>query len=161
MKLITYLRPARASDEEAIWQTHYYAVRYLCAQHYDETIRHHWLDLIHKERALLIQPNQTLWVIEYDGNVRGFFHLNDEKAQLSALYVHPFFQKMGLGTALLQRAEQHISHMGLSVLSLYAPKSAVPFFKLNGYDVLTDAFMPLNPDVSIPCCLMRKNLFSW
>ncbi len=157
---ITHLRPARPSDCAAIYQAHYYAVRLICAQSYDAVIRHAWLNLLSENSYLnsINHPHIALWVAEYHGEVMGFFQLDLQKAHLSALYVHPFVHKNGIGTALLQRAEMLTFHANASALSLYAPHNSLAFFRLNGYQTLSEAFLPLNEDVKIPCRLMRKYL---
>ncbi|SOD68256.1 N-acetylglutamate synthase, GNAT family [Alysiella filiformis DSM 16848] len=157
---ITHLRPARPSDCVAIFQAHYYAVRLACLQSYDAIIRHEWLALLNENSYLrdMNQPNIALWVAEYHGAVMGFFQLDLLRAHLSAVYVHPAVHKQGIGTALLQRAEQLTLDSGASALSLYCPNNALAFFRLNGYQTLSEAFLPLNQDVKVPCRLMRKYL---
>lgn len=157
---ITHLRPAHASDCAAIYQAHYYAVRLICAQSYDSIIRQAWLNLLNEDSYLnsINQTHTAFWVAEYHGEVMGFFQLDLQKAHLAALYVHPFVQKNGIGTALLQRAETLTLHANAGALSLYAPPNALAFFRLNGYQTLSEAFLPLNENVKIPCRLMRKYL---
>lgn len=157
---ITHLRPARPNDCAAIYQAHYYAVRLICAQSYDAVIRHAWLNLLNENNYLasINHEHIALWVAEYYGEVMGFFQLDLPKAHLSALYVHPFVQKNGIGTALLQRAETLTFNANASALSLYTPPNSLAFFQLNGYQTLSEAFLPLNQDVKMPCRLMRKYL---
>lgn len=158
--LITHLRPAIPSDCAAIFRAHYYAVRLACLQSYDATIRNAWLALLHENSYLrdMNNPHIALWVAEYHGDVMGFFQLDLPKAHLSALYVHPVVNQQGIGTALLQRAEQFTLDYGASALSLYSPNNALAFFRLNDYQTLSEAFLPLSDGVKIPCRLMRKYL---
>lgn len=157
---ITHLRPACPSDCAAIFQAHYYAVRLACLQSYDAVILQTWLGLLN-ENSYLSNMNHSeiaLWVAEYHGEVMGFFQLDLARAHLSALYVHPVVNKQGIGTALLQRAESLTLEAGASALSLYVPNNAVAFFRLNGYQTLSQAFLPLDNHVKIACRLMRKYL---
>ncbi len=162
MSLPTLLRPARAEDCRQICEVHRLAVRYSCAQSYTQQILEAWLPLLTQDSYLetLISKDKTLWVIEYEGGIRGFFQLDFAEAQMDALYVLPFLHNRGLGTALLQRAEQLAIRADLSILSLYASKNSVSFYELNGYLPLGNAAVPLNLDVHIPCTLMRKHLFN-
>lgn len=160
MSLITLLRPAQAQDCEHIYNAHQYAVRYTCARAYDDTVLQAWLQLLSPDSYLDTLHDQwkTLWVIEYKGHIQGFFQLNLQESQLDALYVHPFVHNQGLGTALLGRAESLAHEAGLGMLKLYASLNSEPFYLLNGYSVLGEAVLPLNPEVGIECRLMRKFL---
>ncbi len=159
MALLTHLREARAQDCEDIYQTHLYSVRYTCARSYTDTILSAWTALLSPESYLstLNDPNKRLYVIEYKGHIQGFFQLDLDEAQLDALYVHPFVHNQGLGTALLQRAEQLAHDAGLSFIKLYGSLNSIAFYQLNEYDSLGPAVLTLNPKVTVDCELMRKS----
>ena len=92
------------------------------------------------------------------GLIQGFFQVDFKEAQLDALYVHPLFHNLGLGTALLSRAEEMARNVGLSFLKLYASLNSVPFYRLNRYESLGTAVLQLNKTVRVECELMRKYL---
>ena len=160
MSLITVLRPALASDCEHIYTAHRYAVQYTCEQSYDRRVLTAWSALLRPESysEALKDPNKAVWVVEFQGKIRGFFQVDLKEAQLDALYVHPFVHNQGLGTALLQRAEELAAEAGLSFIKLYASLNSVTFYQLNGYDSLGAAVLPLNREVTVACELMRKYL---
>ncbi|EGV36935.1 GNAT family N-acetyltransferase [Neisseria weaveri] len=160
MSLITVLRPATADDCEHIYNAHCYSVQYTCARSYDNRILEAWRELLRPDSYLetLADPNKTLWIIEYKGHIQGFFQLDYKTAELDALYVHPFVHNQGLGTALLHRAEELAAEAGLCFLKLYASLNSIAFYKLNGYESLGEAILPLNPEVTVECQLMRKYL---
>lgn len=160
MSLITILRPATPSDCEHIYNAHYYSVEYTCARSYNNRILEAWMALLSPDSYLetINSPDKTLWVVEYKNHIQGFFQLDFKEAQLDALYVHPFVHNKGLGTALLQRAESLAQEAGLGFLKLYASLNSVGFYKLNGYESLEGAILPLNPEVTVSCELMRKYL---
>lgn len=160
MSLLTYLRLATPDDCEHIYNTHEYAVQYTCRKSYDETVLDAWRALLSPDSYLetIADSKRELWVVEYKGHIQGFFQLDLNEAQLDALYVHPFVHNHGLGTALLQRAEERAQIAGLSFLKLYASLNSVPFYKLNGYQSLGAAALPLNKYVTVQCELMRKYL---
>ena len=58
----------------------------------------------------------------------------------------------------LARAEEIVAHAGFGFMKLYASLNSVAFYKLNGYQSLGEAILPLNRDVSVKCELMRKYL---
>ena len=64
----------------------------------------------------------------------------------------------GLGTALLKKAEALAIQADLSLLSLYASKNSIEFYRINGYESLGEAIMPLNEYIQAECLLMRKYL---
>lgn len=160
MSILTILRRAQPSDCEHIYNAHEYSVQYACRSKYDETVLEAWLALLSPESYLdtIANPKRELWVIEYKGHIQGFFQLDLEEAQLDALYVHPFVHKHGLGTALLQKAEDLAAQANLSFVKLYASLNSVNFYLLNGYEILGDAVLSLNPSVTVECKLMRKYL---
>lgn len=160
MSLLTVLRPALPSDCDHIYTAHRYAVQYTCDQSYDRRILAAWSALLRPEsyREALNDPAKVVWVVEYQGKIRGFFQVDLKEAQLDALYVHPFVHNRGLGTALLTRAEEIIAHAGFGFMKLYASLNSVSFYQLNGYKSLGEAILPLNRDVSVKCELMRKYL---
>lgn len=157
-RLITYLRPAKPEDCHAIYQVHRHAVRYTCLQSYDEKTMAAWLALIDHDvyTESILSHEKTLWVAEYHQRIQGFFQIDFTEAQLDALYVHPFVHRQGLGTAMLQKAEELAINTDLSVLSLYASKNSIPFYEINGYESLGDAIVPINTKTKINCQLMRK-----
>ena len=160
MSLLTVLRPALPSDCDHIYTAHRYAVQYTCDQSYDRRVLTAWSALLRPEsyREALNDPAKVVWVVEYQGKIRGFFQVDLKEAQLDALYVHPFVHNRGLGTALLTRAEEIIAHAGFGFMKLYASLNSVSFYQLNGYKSLGEAILPLNRDVSVKCELMRKYL---
>ncbi|KLT72668.1 GNAT family acetyltransferase [Neisseria arctica] len=160
MSLITVLRPASVHDCEHIYNAHLYSVQYTCARSYDDRILSAWSALLSPESYLdtLADEYKKLWVVEYKNHIQGFFQLDLREAELDALYVHPFVHNHGLGTALLQRAEELAAEAGLSMLKLYASLNSIGFYKLNGYESLGAAMLPLNREVTVECELMRKYL---
>ncbi|WP_416192627.1 GNAT family N-acetyltransferase [Neisseria sp. CCUG12390] len=160
MSLLTVLRPATEKDCRFIHNAHLHAVQYTCIRSYDERVLQAWEGLLDEEsyRATLSDPSKALWVVEYRGIIQGFFQVDFKEAQLDALYVHPLVHNQGLGTALLRRAEKLAHDAGLSFLKLYASLNSVPFYRLNGYESLGEAVLPLNKTVRAKCELMRKYL---
>lgn len=160
MNLFTILRPATEHDCTCIHHVHLHAVQYTCILSYDQHVLQTWESLqdLASYRAAITDPTKALWVIEYRGVIQGFFQIDFKTAQLDALYVHPLFHNRGLGTALLQRAEDLMREAGLGFLKLYASLNSVPFYDLNGYESLGEAVLPLTEEVQVKCELMRKRL---
>ena len=158
--LITHLRPAKHEDCHTIYELHRLSVRHTCIKSYNQEILDAWLSQLNPNgyAAALDNPHKTMWVIEYKNRIGGFFLLDTQEALLDALYVHPFLQNNGLGTAMLQRAEKLSTAANLSVLKVYASMNSVNFYALNGYEALGEAIMPFNQNIATRCMLMRKFL---
>lgn len=158
--LITHLRPAKHEDCNTIYELHRLSVRHTYIKSYNQEILDAWLSQLNPNgyAAALDNPHKTMWVIEYKNRIGGFFLLDTQEALLDALYVHPFLQNNGLGTAMLQRAEKLSTAANLSVLKVYASMNSVNFYALNGYEALGEAIMPFNQNIATRCMLMRKFL---
>ena len=148
--LITHLRPAKHEDCNTIYELHRLSVRHTCIKSYNQEILDAWLSQLNPNgyAAALDNPHKTMWVIEYKNRIGGFFLLDTQEALLDALYVHPFLQNNGLGTAMLQRAEKLSTAANLSVLKVYASMNSVNFYALNGYEALGEAIMPFNQNIA-------------
>lgn len=160
MSFLTHLRPARLEDCKAIHSVHLFSVRYACEYYYDDTILQAWLSRLSEDIYIKPIQNNSMWVIEYKGNIQGFFQLDLENSELDALYVHPFVHHIGLGTAMLQRAERIAYEHGCGLLKLYASLNSVKFYEINGYEKIGSCELNLNKKVTIDGELMRKYLFA-
>lgn len=155
---LTHLRPARLDDCADIHSAHEFSVRYACEHYYDDNILQAWLERLSMDSYTEAIAHRTVWVIEYKNHIQGFFQLNLPRAELDALYVHPFVHRQGLGTAMLQKAEQIAFNSGLGLLKLYASLNSVRFYEINGYKKISDCEVHLNPKVSVQVGLMQKYL---
>ncbi|MBP6346006.1 GNAT family N-acetyltransferase [Neisseriaceae bacterium CLB008] len=155
---LTDIRQATAADFEDIYEAHRNAVQYTCARAYDNATRETWLGLLSPDSYAEALQSKELWVVAYKGNIQGFFQLDLHQGELDALYVHPFVQNQGLGTAMLHQAEDLALAAGVADLKLFASLNSKAFYKLNGYDSLGQAQLTLSPSVAVACTLMRKRL---
>lgn len=159
------LRPARLEDCPEIYRVHRHAVRYVCTQTYNERVMHNWLAIINHDgySESMSYKNGAFWVAEYQNQIQGFFEVDFAISRLEALYVHPFFHRLGIGTAMLLRAEELFKQANLSVVNLYASENAVSFYQHNEYKIKGAAKQPLTLDnvvepLAIDCKYMIKRL---
>ncbi len=155
---LTDIRQATAADFDDIYEAHRNAVQYTCARAYDTTTREVWLGLLSPDSYAEALQSKELWIVAYKGHTQGFFQLDLHQGELDALYVHPFVQNQGLGTAMLHQAEDLALAAGVADLKLFASLNSKAFYKLNGYDSLGQAQLTLSPNVAVACTLMRKRL---
>ncbi len=80
--------------------------------------------------------------------------LNEQTVQLRQMAVSGFYQNKGLGSELLAFAEQTAIQHNYKYIYLHARKTAVNFYKKQGYSIEGDQFM----EVGIPHFEMLKVL---
>lgn len=161
MSLITVIRKATSYDCDAIYQAHFYAVQYACKNCYSERILHAWSSILSPQSYLESLDTKEVWLVEYKHQIQGFFQLDLAKGEIDALYVHPFVHNKGLGTALIQKAENLCMAAQLSSSQLYASLNSIYFYKLSGYKALQPYRVMLNDKISIDCLLMKKDLSTY
>jgi GNAT superfamily N-acetyltransferase len=77
---------------------------------------------------------------------------------VTAIYVHPDFQKRGIGSRLLTRLEEEASSKGFRTLNLNAALNARSFYEANGYQVIRRTRFPLNEELSVGSLEMIKDI---
>ena len=69
-----------------------------------------------------------------NGEVVAFCQSTNE--EVLGLYVHPDHQRLGAGTALMNRAEARISGAGRTLARVHASISSAPFYERRGYRIV-------------------------
>ena len=90
--------------------------------------------------------------------VVGFSEYDPETRELAAVYVHPDFERRGLGRALLEAAEAAAHARGVDSLHLRASLNAVSFYQRAGYVVERAGSVTLRSGSELRCVFMRKTL---
>ena len=122
---------------DIIWRAHYPGIisqeqiDYMLARMYD-------LEVMRRELELGIAYDRLL----VDGTLRGFSSYGPaskaDELKLHKLYVHPDYQRLGLGGSLLKRAEQVARKRGFSTIILAVNKKntrAVAAYRKHGYTI--------------------------
>lgn len=81
-------------------------------------------------------------------------HISEEVVRLRQMAVDTHYQKKGLGTELIEYAESIASDLNYKWMYLHARKTAVDFYKKQGYTIEGDYF----EEVGIPHVEMKKNI---
>jgi GNAT superfamily N-acetyltransferase len=92
-----------------------------------------------------------------EGNVIGYAHLDQQRAGVEAVFVHPDHWRRGVGSRLMQALEEVGRQAGLTELNLDAMLNAVAFYEHAGYQAERQMNYPLH-GVEIPCVFMTKTL---
>ncbi|MBV8063517.1 MAG: GNAT family N-acetyltransferase [Nevskia sp.] len=123
------LRPARAHEAARLTAIAHAAK---AALGYSAELIAAWREELTIEPELL--QRQTVWVLECEGAVQGFFslHAAGRGANLAHLWVDPPAQRRGFGGMLLRTAMQLASVSRLSWLVVDAEPSAQAFYERHG-----------------------------
>lgn len=99
------------------------------------------------------------FVVAEDGDaIVGFGVLNQETAEVEAVYVTPEAGRRGIGREVLRKLEEQASSLGLKVLRLNASLNAVPFYENVGYVAQERSTYRLLTGVEIACIPMVKSM---
>jgi GNAT superfamily N-acetyltransferase len=99
------------------------------------------------------------FVVAEDGDaIVGFGVLNQETAEVEAVYVIPGAGRRGIGREVLRKLEEQASALGLKVLRLNASLNAAPFYEKAGYEPQERSTYRLLTGVEIACIPMVKSI---
>jgi N-acetylglutamate synthase-like GNAT family acetyltransferase len=86
-----------------------------------------------------IEDDVVFWGLERDGQLLGIMGIQDkgELALIRHAYTQTQFQKLGIGTQLLQHME-HIAEKPILIGTWAAAVWAISFYEKNGYAVVTE-----------------------
>lgn len=157
------VRRAQPEDAFQMHHVHITSVRTLCANDYTSEQIEAWVGKLEpqKRRDYMAQAdhNEILFVAEDKlGTIVGFSSLEND--EVHAVYVHPSYTRMGVGTLLLNAVETEAVAQNLKKLKLSASLTAVPFYQARGYRVIAHSFHTLGSGIEIPCVAMEKSLES-
>jgi GNAT superfamily N-acetyltransferase len=79
--------------------------------------------------------NSTFWVWEEDGAIQGFSAADPRDGSICALFVHPSYERRGIGRALLPLACNILKESGhvMAVLTTEAGTRAERFYRIDGW----------------------------
>lgn len=154
------IRPAMASDADAILSVHVGAIRELCSPVYDAHLIEAWVSGKRADGYLKAIAEHPFVVVIVAGAVVGFGELEPSHGEVRAVYVRPDRVRQGLGSALLRRLEGAAAERGLARLQVQASLNALPFYRSHRYELDCMGTLMLAPDVQLPCASLSKRLTS-
>lgn len=92
--------------------------------------------------------NSTVWVAENQSRIVGFIVINEIKGILEQIFVDVDVQRIGIGTALLNKAKT-ICPLGLSLTTLQQNVQAHKFYEKHGFVAGKLGVNPVNGQASI------------
>lgn len=153
------IRCGRLSDAEALHAVHERAVRVLGRRVYSDSQIESWV--------YGNSPARYVEAMRDDGEIFqvavsrlrglvGFCALKDK--ELRSLYVDPDWSGLGVGTALLRRAEAMIAGAGHDRVVVGASLAGLPFYEQHGYSVVKHRHWRSRGGLMIPAADMEKRL---
>jgi putative acetyltransferase len=153
------VRPARATDFDAVREVHQRAVRALGADAYSDRQVGAWADWSDVDGLDGVDDDDAHLVLaERRDDPAGFGHLGAADGEVNAVYVHPDHAREGVGAALLAHLEGYARGAGLSELTLSASLNAVDFYARAGYERVGRDVHETTGGVELECIRMRKRL---
>ena len=151
------IRRARQEDCDSIGSVHSAAVRGIRTALYTPEEIQAWA--VPRTPASYVESiySKEFFVAEDDGgDILGFGVLNQEVAEVEAVYVNPGAGRRGIGLEVLRKLEERARALGLSELRLNASLNAVPFYEKAGYTAQERSKYRLLTGVEIDCVPMVK-----
>ncbi|GAB4352077.1 MAG: hypothetical protein Kow00114_00490 [Kiloniellaceae bacterium] len=153
------LRRGRPADAAGLYAVQERAVRVLGRRVYSETQVESWIEGNCPERYVAAMQDEgeifEVAVARLRGLV-GFCALKGEEVR--SLYVDPDWARLGVGSALLLRAEALIAAAGHAKVVIGASLAGLPFYEQHGYRVMKHRHWRSRGGLMIPAADMEKRL---
>lgn len=108
-----------------------------------------WEELYHSDLDFIIAENEHHEMVGFTSiNAKGYLH---------SMYVHYNFQRRGLASLLLAKAEQYAKQHNIIAITSDISLTARPFFDRAGYTVIKEQQVQIG-DVMLTNFLMRKEI---
>ena len=135
------IRPFRPSDGAALLMLHRRAIFALAEGVYTDAECESWAHGLRARVYAEIAADREKFVVAgmAHGAVGGYcsYTMRDEDVgEICGLYTDPLFQRRGLGTALMHRAEGDLAVSDAARIKVRASLAAAPFYERRGYAVV-------------------------
>lgn len=132
-------------------------IQHVCSSDYTpEQIQAWTAGVKNTEKWLDIISGQLVLVAETAHQIVGFATLYQDHL-IDLLYVHHLHQRQGIAQRLFSALEKEAKQQNQSVLVANVSKTAVPFFKANGFEIMKEQ-TNLRQNVELVNYLMQKQL---
>ena len=154
------VRTADPDDALAIIAVKQAAIDELAASAYTADQRAAWAPddaAIEEFRDALSADTFQVLVAVDDDRVVGYGVLNAAEASIDALFVRPFWARLGIATRLLAQLEMSATFAGCESLSAVVSRNAVDFYEQAGYEQIESRTRTMD-DVDVEFTYMEKAL---
>lgn len=153
------IRRGRPSDADALFAVHERAVRVVGRRFYNDSQIESWVHGNSPARYVeAMREEGELFKVAVSRlrGIIGFCALKDR--ELRSLYVDPDWSGLGVGSALLRRAETLIAAAGHDRVVIGASLAGLPFYEQRGYSVVKHRHWRSRGGLMIPAADMEKRL---
>jgi putative acetyltransferase len=130
------IRRYKPGEEPAIWNVYFLATHLSIARDYHPDLIQRWAPRTQDMKQWaerLARKNPFVAVV--DGHVIGMAEIEAD-GFIDYFYVHPHWQRRGIGKALLERIETEARTHGIRTIFADVSVTAKDFFAARGFDVL-------------------------
>lgn len=157
------LRPVGLDDWASVRYVHTASFRAHAGGHFAESELDAFAKLVRSQRyidRLLGENVHAAFLEDQMVGTCGWTPADDNGAlaRITAIYVRPFFTRMGIGRQLVTDAEARARTAGFERFSVRVTFNAVGFFEKLGYDVTSYGIQALTTDQGLPVTYMRKRM---
>ena len=152
------IRRATQADIPALCRVHTSAIRELAKGAYTEEELGAWCGSVSADVYAELLGTRVIFVAERNDHVSGFCQLDLDSGEVEATYVEPKDAGHGVGSQLLEAAEEVACDHGLRNLHLGSSVNAERFYRKHGFAVKERSTFPFVKDMSVECVLMTKHL---
>ena len=132
------IRPAEIVDSTSISEIHKLAIMITNKPFYTQKELNNWLGnrtLVDYENMI---KNGLVFVAEENGQVLGFSNIDFSRDRIKAIYVHPNFERRGVGKILIEHLINLAKEKGCLKLSLDSSTAAKNFYLKNGFKLINE-----------------------
>ncbi|MGI8919005.1 MAG: GNAT family N-acetyltransferase [Pyrinomonadaceae bacterium] len=150
------IRRARQEDCHSIGSVHAAAVKGICPDLYTPEEIQAWAVPKKTESYEESIRSKEFFVAEDGASIVGFGVLNQDIAEVEAVYVSPGAGRRGIGQEILRKLEERARARGIRQVRLNASLNAVLFYEKAGYVAQVRSKYRLLTGVEIACVPMLK-----
>lgn len=146
---------AKFGDLESILELQESSLRFLTSKEYDARQIE---SLIKSQKPIRSYQNEISFVAYSDSKLVGFASLSVHTPTINAIFVHPDFTRLGIGTRLLEAIENTAIEKKHKTMYVMSSLSAIDFYQARGYTITIESGFWSEPTIWIPCVNMQKQL---
>lgn len=159
------VREAVATDARRICDIHLASIEGLGGQSYTEEQVAVWAHDRNPDEYPIESEETHFLVAENETEVIGFgwmksdaghYFQEDVEGEITAIYIHPSAARNGIGSRIYAQLEARAVQENIDSLGLWASRNAVPFYKAQGYERVTDHTHEYHDGIELTLVEMEK-----
>jgi putative acetyltransferase len=146
---------AKIGDLESILELQESSIKFLSSKEYDARQIE---SLIRSQKPARLYQNEISFVAYSSSKLVGFASLSVHTPTINAMFVHPDFTRLGIGTRLLEAIENTAIQKKYKTMYVMSSLSAIEFYQARGYTITIESGFWSEPTLWIPCVNMQRQL---